>query len=59
MVQFCLKKILLVKVSVADTQDGNELKLKKNWANFFKFSALCLGKLTKTLNMVYSLLKFT
>ena len=37
---------------VADGQDGNGLKLE-NWANIFKFIILCLGKLFKTLIMVY------
>ena len=37
----------------ADDQDGNGLHLKKSEANFFQVYCFCLGKLAKTLMMVY------
>ena len=41
----------------ADGQDGSRLHLEKKWANSFKFIASLLGKLAKTLIMVYFLLR--
>ena len=39
----------------ADGLDGNGLHLEKDWVNVFKFIALCLRKLSKTMIGLFSL----